>query len=77
MSTIRTHTRPLASLRVTTFTVLLEGLNNVLGPAGQWTSYDVDLSWIVTDTNNSYPEYPWRYECTFTSSCRRWGPAIM
>ena len=32
------------------------------GPAGEWDSYTATFSWTVTDTDTSYPAYPWKYE---------------
>jgi hypothetical protein len=37
-----------------------------VGPANlQWVNYTVAISWTVTDTDASYPGYPWKYTYTF------------
>jgi hypothetical protein len=35
----------------------------VLGP--QWPSYNLNMTWTVTDQDNSQPGYPWKYTYTF------------
>lgn len=38
----------------------------VVGPSNlQWATYTVTMSWTVTNTDNSYPGYPWKYTYTF------------
>jgi hypothetical protein len=49
-----------------------DGLN-VLGPSGQWDSYTVTFSWLVTDTDTSYPAYPWRYDYRMQLSGSQYG----
>jgi len=31
----------------------------------KWSTYVVTISWTVTDEDNSYPGFPWKYEYTF------------
>jgi hypothetical protein len=49
-----------------------DGLN-VIGPAGQWDSYTVTFSWTVTDTDASYPGYPWKYDYRLQLSGTQYG----
>jgi len=35
------------------------------GVPTQWRTYTVTMSWTVTDQDNSYPGFPWKYTYTF------------
>lgn len=38
----------------------------MVGPPNlQWVNYTLGISWTVTDTDNSYPGFPWKYTYTF------------
>ena len=42
----------------------LDGL--FVGPSDlQWVTYTNTISWVVTDTDNSYSGFPWKYTYTF------------
>jgi hypothetical protein len=49
-----------------------DGLN-VVGPSGQWDSYTITFSWNVTDTDGSYPGYPWKYTYQMQLSGTQFG----
>lgn len=40
----------------------------IQGHPSQWPAYNVSLSWTVTDQDNSYPGFPWKYTYTFQHS---------
>ena len=46
---------------------------NVLGPSGQWDNYTVTFSWTVTNSDTSYPSYPWKYTYRMQLSGTQYG----
>lgn len=48
---------------------------NVLG--AKWSTYNVTMSWVVTDEDDTYPEFPWKYTYTFCHDGHQGGISHM